>query len=343
MPFPPNRILNGLRTAPLLGRNDLLRPSLATGPDPNQPEDVTSGWEAQDPSISLDAFNDRMSGEIKDRIFQNARLGNTTETSALQGLLGNYQQDIQDSPLTQQRSELETQRKADLAAQSQGFTAQGRGLATASPSQVQGEYGRRQAEFALERPYREAMARQQTAVDQARTQGEYALKRQQLIEDTKNQQFRQFQDWLAANSGTAGEGNAPIRGAHIGPSGPSVSFGPQNKQGAEAIDQGLLNKLTDATNAWANARSSSQKAAAMQALQQARAAVISKFAGDEGNKYFVQEMMSSPDTMDLPVEQWIQMFRDKYGSDMDAGDFTPEDIDQINYLTGIIRRTPQQR
>ena len=327
MPFPTNRILNGLRTAPLLTERD------------NQLADQDYGG-----SLALDAFNDRMLNELRNRRFQAARLGETDEVGALEGLAKGYEADQAASPLADQRAELEAQRKADLAAQSLGFRGEGRGLAFASPSQVQGEYLRGREIFNQERPYREALARQQTAVEQARTQGEYALRRQKLIEDNKREQYEQFQNFLNNNfqGGQAPDGRV-LAGARFNPTGGgSVTTAAAPDAGADAVNQGLLNKLTDATNAWANARSSSQKASALQALQQARAAVIATYGGDEGNKYFVQEMMSSPDTMDLPVQQWVQMFKDKYAGDLDAGDFTDDDINEINYIAGLIRRTPQR-
>lgn len=322
-----SRIINGLRTAPLLGPQDM---NLAGQSNGNE-------------SLALEAFNDRMLSELRNRRFQAARLGRTDEVGALEGLASGYEADRAASPLMDQRAEMEAQRKADLAAQSVGFRGEGRGLAYASPSQQAGEYAREWQEYNANRPYREAALRQQTAVEQARTQGEYALKRQQLIEDTKRDQYREFQDFLGSRLGEAGGNNQDIRSLRNTPQGPSVTFGPSGPQGAEDISASLLNKLTDATNAWARAGNSSQKAAALQALQQARAAIISSYAGNEGNKYFVQEMLGSPETMDLPVQQWIQMFKDKYGSDLDAGDFTDADIDEINQLTGLVRRQPQLR
>jgi len=303
---------------------------------------LNGGMTEEDPSLTLDAFQGNMLSELRDREFQAARLGETDEVGALSNLAKSYAADRAGSPLARQGAEIDAQSAADLGAQSEGFDATPMGMKTLSPSQTKGAYGRKWGEWAAERPYKEAQARDAAAMARTQATADASIRRQQLIEETKRNQYQEFNNLLQGLTGGQTTDGRQVNSIRPTAQGPSITFGDAPETGAGTIPQGLLNKLTDATNQWAVARSPSQKAQALMSLQQARNAVISQYAGDEGNKYFVQEMMSSPETMDLPVQQWIEMFQNKYAGDMDAGDFTDADMAQIQALSGLLRGVPQR-
>jgi hypothetical protein len=87
----------------------------------------------QDPSSTDYLYKTRLADETKDRLFNATRAGDPNEAAALRGLLGTTEQDIADSPITQQRAQGEDYLARQRAARLQGFDS----------SQEQGQFNQK--------------------------------------------------------------------------------------------------------------------------------------------------------------------------------------------------------
>jgi hypothetical protein len=87
----------------------------------------------QDPSSTDYLYKTRLADETKDRLFNATRAGDPNEAAALKGLLGTTEQDIADSPITQQRAQGEDYLAKQRAARTVGFDS----------SQEQGQFGQK--------------------------------------------------------------------------------------------------------------------------------------------------------------------------------------------------------
>lgn len=157
---------------------------------PYSPEQDSS---QTDPTVQLYDIAQQRADETKDRIIANqrAQAASTSplqaqqyggEAEALKNLLGSYQQDIAESPITQGINEADQYRQKEREAIMGGFQGgmyQGRQYA--NPIAAQAEAGRQMEQAKIEAPIRqaEAQAAGNLATEQARSKGAMELARLQ--------------------------------------------------------------------------------------------------------------------------------------------------------------------
>lgn len=315
MPSNPNLINTLLRLQP--GANRVTLPDGSGFDDDLAQESFLDSAQPADP---LGALRGSRKNELTERIFNEKRAPNRAmpgNLDALNFLMRDIEAQEAEDPFQQQIA-------ADRQAELSGFPS----------SQAASQYGQGLEEAKISMPFnvaqataqgrvQEAGVRGRTAVDQARTQGEYGLKREGLIQDTRKQGFEQLGQFM----GQPGDGRS--RSMSV-PQVGAVSVGAE-RPGA-MIPAALQTNLM-------NARREFDRTGNRTALDQAIANVVQSAPVSETSKQWAHTIATNPQLSAMPLDEIIRLHEDRTGDVLEA----QEILELRNLLSQVLMQQQESQ
>ena len=312
-----------------------------------------------DPTVQRYNLANQFADETKDRIIANQRAQAASfgmsdpnearksaqmyggEVTALQNLLSGYNQDIQDSPITQGIGEAEDYRQKERAAIMSGF--QGgmyQGKQYANPIAAQEEAGRQMAQAKIDAPLREAEAKAAGDAEAQRIQS-------QGLRDVADIQAKSLASQYAALQNALQGGNADaIKGFTMPKGGGSISFQSNTQQNQPPIPATLLRDITTARAKLAQAGGTKNflglfpygETPEKQMYDQAIANAFAVHPASEDIKDVANFVAHDDSLVGMTTDQILS--NPKVLAHFKFDDMTPEERNQLDQLLWIVRGTP---